>query len=1009
MDTHWWQSARNSPETVSACGRRALHIVRGALSAMWLWMLCPPVCAVAQTAGIGEPIVEVQIEQEGRAVTDPLITGLIETRPGTSLSMKDVRETIEHLNGLQRFNDVQVFTTGVTGGVSVRYVLVPMHTVQQVEFRGELGLSEGELRQAMTERYGSLPSPGRANDVANMLQGLYRERGYAQATVTPRIEEFHNPDRATLIFSVTAGPRAALQRVDVDGIEGADRAALLSELAIRVGQPYDSDQVRQRIEKYEIQLRSRGYYEARVTHSAEFTADRGAILMITVDRGPLVSIVFSGDPLPPSVREQLVPIRREASVDEDLLEDATRAIEDYLKQRGYREARCEFSREERADGVVIDFHVTRGARYLLDEVTVKGSSAFPLHEIISMLRAKTGEPFVQSALETGVTAVREKYRSNGYTHATVEPVVSVLPRAETGGDRHVEVTLNVAEGPRTLVGSIAIEGNTVMTEGQLREVMQTLPGKPLAEQLLTADRDRIELEYRNRGYESVAVERRVTTSESDTRADVRISISEGPQSIVDHVIIIGNERTSTATIERELSLKRGQPLGYSALIESQQRLSALGLFRRVRISELKHTASTNRDILVQVEEAPPTTVGYGGGLEGGTRLRPTAEGGQAEERFEIAPRGFVEIGRRNLWGKNRALNLFTRVSLRARDVEASDTSSELPNPPNQLQGTYGFNEYRVLAVYREPKIFNTRADVLFTGILEQAIRSSFNYINREVRAEAGLRLNPRYSVAGRYSYQKTKLFDEHFTEEEKPLIDRLFPQVRLSTFTVTVFRDTRDDGLDPNHGTFLSAENNFAARLWGSEVGFAKTYLEALHFVRLPTARRTVLALAGRLGAAHGFPRQVPLVDPTGEPILGSDGVQLVDTVKDLPASERFFAGGDTTVRGFTLDRLGTPETISPSGFPTGGNGLVVLNTELRVALFGGIGAVGFVDAGNVFAKASDISLADIRGSVGFGVRYRSPVGPIRVDWGFKLNRLELIPGQLERGNVLHISLGQAF
>jgi outer membrane translocation and assembly module TamA len=171
-----------------------------------------------------------------------------------------------------------------------------------------------------------------------------------------------------------------------------------------------------------------------------------------------------------------------------------------------------------------------------------------------------------------------------------------------------------------------------------------------------------------------------------------------------------------------------------------------------------------------------------------------------------------------------------------------------------------------------------------------------------------------------------------------------------------------------------------------------------------------VLAFGSRFGLAHGFRRTVARIAPDGQPVIGSGGTPIVDVVEDLlPASERFFAGGDTTVRGFSLDRLGTDATISSTGFPTGGNGLVVLNAEVRLAVIGGLGAVGFVDAGNVFLRARDLDLGQLRGAAGFGLRYRSPVGPIRIDMGFKLDRRELAPGRLERRNVLHISLGQAF
>ena len=306
----------------------------------------------------------------------------------------------------------------------------------------------------------------------------------------------------------------------------------------------------------------------------------------------------------------------------------------------------------------------------------------------------------------------------------------------------------------------------------------------------------------------------------------------------------------------------------------------------------------------------------------------------------------------------------------------------------------------MLGTYREPKIFNTPADVLVTGIVDQAIRSSFNFITREARAEMAWRVSPRYGIAGRYSYQQTRLFDERFSEDEEPLIDRLFPQVRLSMFTFSVYRDTRDDVLEPTRGTFLSADNDLAERAMGSEVGFAKTFLEALSFHRLPTRRRIVLALAARVGMAHGFRRSVARVGPGGTPVLGPDGQPLIDIIEELPASERFFAGGDTT---------GDERTISASGFPKGGNGVIVLNAELRVAVFGGVGVVGFVDAGNVVPRASDIDFTDQRAAAGFGFRYRSPVGPIRVDLGFKLDRRELVPGNLERRWVPHVSLGQAF
>ena len=962
----------------------------------------PPAVHAQASDVIGLPVVEVVIEQEGRPLGERLIVGLVETEVGEPLSMRDVRQSIDHLYGLGRFDDVQVIPERSGAGVRVRYVLVPRHAIQSVEYRGRLGLSEGELRQRMTERFGALPPATRSDDVARTLVELYRDRGYLRAKVEPRVDELHDPDRAVMTFTIEAGERALIRSVEIDGLPPTDRLGLASEGELRVGQEFDGVAIRRRLERYESDLRARGYYEARATQTVEFTPEGQAGVTINVERGPRVSVAFAGDPLPADVRDDLVPFRREGSVDEDLREDAQSTLTEYLHSRGYRDASIEYSPSQQGEELVITYTVRRGPRHVVDTLEVKGNRAIPPAELLGLVRLKPGEPFVQATIDGGVDAITQLYRTRGFTRAKVEAAVSVLPgggAATPASERAVAVAIQVDEGPRTLVGAIFLQGNTVLDEGDVRSLMQTAPGRPYSEVEIAQDRDRIQLEYLNRGYESAVVEPNITLTDNDTRADVRLTIREGHQVLVDHIIVVGNERTSMETIERALLLEPGEPLGYAARLESQQRLAALGLFRRVRISELRHGSEPRRDVLVEVEEAPPTTIGYGGGLEGGSQLR-VSDTGQAEERFELAPRGFFEIGRRNLFGKNRSVNLFTRIALKTRQ---SDLTAPVP------ESDYGFNEYRVVAAYREPRVFNTPADAVVTATLDQAVRSSFNFRSRELRGEAGLRFARLYGMSGRYSYEQNELFDEKFLEEEKPEIDRLFPQVALSMVSLSMFRDTRNDPIDPDRGTFLSADNSLAARSLGSEVGFLKTYLQASAFRRLPATRRMVARMRGVVGLAHGFERLVDQVDQDGNPVLGPDGRPVTVLVADLPASERFFAGGDTSVRGFSLDRLGTEATITPSGFPTGGNGLIVLNGELLVNIWRALDVVGFVDGGNVFPRISDLDVTDLRAAAGFGIRYRSPVGPVRIDLGFNLDPRELVPGTLERRAVWHVTLGQAF
>jgi outer membrane protein assembly factor BamA len=530
-----------------------------------------------------------------------------------------------------------------------------------------------------------------------------------------------------------------------------------------------------------------------------------------------------------------------------------------------------------------------------------------------------------------------------------------------------------------------------------------------------ADRDAIERLYRNAGFQRTAIDAQPSISEAGPgvngpaasaqglrqRADVRWIIREGPQTRVDHVLISGNVRTSREVIRRELALGPGDPLGEEAVVESQRNLSALGLFRRVRITELPHGATTGRDLIVEVEEAPATSASYGGGLEISRRSR-RAEDGTAEDRLDVAPRGFFEVTRRNLWGKNRSMTFFARLSLRSRDPAVDSTDPE-------DTGGYGLNEYRGFVAYREPRAFGTPGDMQFTGFVEQAIRSSFSFRRQGARAEYARRLRRSVTVTGRYSLDRTELFDEQIAPEDQPLVDRLFPQVRLSSFTSSLLRDSRDDVLDPQRGTVVGVDGSIALPAIGSEVGFVRSFLQGFSYRRLPGAARFVLVTGARVGFARGVIRVVEVLDENGNPLVGPDGEAITQVVTDLPASERFFAGGDTTVRGFALDRLGTDETLDSNGFPTGGNGLVVLNAEVRAPYWKGLGLVGFLDAGNVWKRASDIDLTDLRAAAGFGVRYRSPLGPLRVDLGFKLDPRVLSSGSRERTAILHVSLGQAF
>ncbi len=960
------------------------------------------VCALASPARgqsvaaryAGRQVEAVRLLIEDVPTFEPTLLALVEPRAGEPLSIAGIRESIAHLYSLGRFEDVRVEAAdGAAGGVIVTFNLIPLHSIADIEFEGTLGLSRGLLRETVVERFGSSPAMGRVDAAARTLQQLYADNGYLRARVEPSVRALHNPDRAVLTFTIDAGSRATIAKVAVEGDPQMPREEFLGRLGATTGAPYLRPRLQQRLDEQVRRLEQRRFYEASGSLSAVESEDGTRVdLVIAINAGLPVSVRFEGDSLPKDRLEELAPIEREGSIDEDLLEDSEGRIENYLRQQGYWRADVTVRRESSPASVAVVFTIVRGRQYLAaGPVQLSGVSAFPLDKLLPLVPVKAGEIFVEAQLDTGVTAIRDFYRTRGFASVDIRSAVNETDPAPSG-EGLIAAAIVVTEGTQLLVGDLAIAGNAAIPTTELRPLVKIETGDAYYEPRIIEARDAIVLEYLNRGFAAAVVTPVPRASEDGVRVDLAFNVQEGPQTIVDQILIVGNVHTNPNVILRELQFRQGQPFGLQDQFESRRRLSALGLFRRVRITDLPHSGSNEHDVLVTVEEAPATSIGYGGGLEATQRLRSTGPDGVAEEQFEFAPRGFFDIGRRNLFGANRSVSLFTRASLRPKDE---------PSNPDEDGTGLGFSEYRVVGTYRQPRWFGPN-DLTVTALVEQGVRTTFNFARRGLAMDVVRRLSPALRVSGRYGVTSTRTFDERLSPEDQATIDRLFPRVRLSGFSGAVAHDTRDDVLEPTRGAFLSAEGTVAARALGGQVGFMKTYVQGFAF-RPVGSSRVILATRAAIGLADGFERAVQPVDDEGNPLPGPPV-----SVEDLPASERFFAGGDSSIRGYALDSVGTPGTTSENGFPTGGNAVLLLNGELRFPVWGKMGAVVFVDGGNVFRRVTEFDLGEVRGSAGFGLRYLSPIGAIRVDLGFKLDRRE-VRGVLERPTAIHFSLGQAF
>jgi outer membrane protein insertion porin family len=944
------------------------------------FILCQRIADAAVDDYLGKPVGTVRLAIEGRPTVDPVLTVVVETLAGRPLSMAAVRQTITHLFSLGRFDDVRVDATLEDGKVALRYELSPIHPVSGIRFTvagAQSGLDTDQLRRAIVDRFGGSPPIGRLAEMARLVGDTLRERGYLHASITPRADVEHNPERATLVFALDPGPRTTIGAVEVVGRTTVPRDELLSKFGLRPGAPYQRDQLAARIDRYVEERRAARYYEATIAPSVQLDdGDRRANVTLSVNQGPRVHVEFTGDAaaLPEARRGELVldPLQREGSIGDDVLDYLTNQIEEFFRAQGYLDVAAPHTRGEGADELTIRFEIKRGLQHRIESAQLAGNANVSSEQFEPVVRLLNGQPWSATRLAVAGRMVGDLYRSLGYAAVRVSPADEPLPADSVASPSVVghSVRIVVDEGPKTTISAVTFSGNNAIDDARLRARAGVQPASPYVADRLETARAAILTMYRDLGYENAAVAVTPQSSDDPTRVAVAFAIREGPQVLVDHVLIVGNVRTATETIERELQVKSGQPFALAAINETQRRLTGLGLFRRVRISELRHGDETTRDLLVAVEEAPATSIGIGGGIEG-RLVAGTSPEGPATDELDLAPRAFFQIGRRNLFGSNRSVNLFTSISLHSTHSSAA-----------------GVTEYRFVGTLREPRLFDTAIDAFVNATVEQQVRSSFNFRRRSASAVVAKHLTQSVSATGNYQIQRTSVFDSRVEASDLPLIDRTFTQFLISSFSASIVRDTRDDPVDPAGGTYVSTNGQIAARAIGSEVGFAKSFVTAQAFHALPTARRIVVAANARLGMAGGF-----------------------DTLGQLPASERFFAGGDTTVRGFALDRLGIRhipfqpvDTIDSEGLPIGGNGLMVFNAELRSTVRGESQVVGFVDTGQVFARASDIDFTELRSAVGAGIRYKSPVGPIRFDLGFKVHRREG-----EGLTAWFISFGQAF
>lgn len=994
-----------------------------------------------------EPVVigiRIVRESDGKVLGES--PGGISMEIGRPLDREKIAESLRALYKTGDYAGLKAVVTPVTDGVRLDFVARENLFFNLVRLEGlEPPPSETSAAASMQIGLGQTYRKQTVNEALERLRETLREEGLYQAEVSAETLPHPDTHQMDITVQVKPGPRAHVSGIQLKNDTAYKDADLLSRFKMKPGQAITSARLQRGTDRVRKFLAKRGHLSSRVTaRRGDYDAAKNAVpIFLESTQGPRVEVSVTGAKFSEGELKRLIPIYQEGAVDPDLLEEGKRNIRERLERQAYFDSDVSYKIEMHDvktsvwHGTLetITYTVERGDKHKLVGIEITGNKYFDTELLKSRLQiyqGAFGSPgrFSRRLVDADAQSMQTLYQANGFLDARVTPDVKDNYKGKEGD---LFIAFAVQEGKQTRVASLAIDGIHAFKEGELLGVVGSTSGQPYSDFGVTADRDNILALYFNEGFPEAtfsATAERVTPSapnaaEPATSSSTHIGtstsspkkdeskketklpaeqadavqlvyhIQEGPQTRVRSVLIAGYEHTRQGVIRREVHIKAQEPLRQGDVVESQRRLYNLGVFNRVTI-EPQNPAGTDvdKDIAVLVEEAKRYTLAYGGGFEV-QRLASTTNptGGQVE----AAPRGILEISKLNLTGRADTLSFKLRGStLQGRALLGYSDPNTFANPHLSFQAT---------AFAEKTRDINTFTEQRYEGSVQLTDQ-----------------ISPLTTVLFRYAFRQVRVSDLKILSQEIPLFNQ---PTLVSQFGLTWFRDSRNNPADASKGSFNSADFSIADTYFGSSASFLRFFYQNSTYH--PIKRRFSFARSIRFGILVPYRDTVSLTFPAPTCPTGSTNCTL-PTVIPLP--ERFFAGGGTSLRGFALNQAGPRDSIS--GFPVGGQAMLALSQEFRFPMrlpFIGtsLGGALFYDGGNVYSRLSRISfrtnlpaptlalqnpsqppsptnvpmcvtncsneLNYFSHTAGLGFRYKTPVGPIRIDLGYQLNRpLFIVP-----------------
>lgn len=891
------------------------------------------------------------------------------------LEPRQVAATLDRLFSTGLYDDLQVDAESSGDDVTLKFLTRPRRFIGHVDAQGVISdppsraviLSDGQLALGTPFDEESLVT-ARQNIEAEMRRnGLYRGRVDVSTIEDPETRQM------TIAFLIDSGARARYEMPAVNGNLILSDSTIIRATGWRFPFIKKWRQVTQSLTDKGVDGIQKKYARKdRLTatvnvQSLDYNGDTNRLKpTLDIQAGPRIEVKALEAKVSKGTIRKYIPIYQEGSVDRDLLTEGARNLKDYFQSRGYPDVDVTFDAEPvKDDRQVINYYISTGPRRKLVNIDIAGNTYFPRDMLEERMFLKTKSlvmrygRYSEAFREQDERSIESLYRSNGFRDAKVTSSVETNYK---GKESDLSVRFNVNPGIQWTVANLRIEGTIRHSLAPVLPKLTSAVGQPYADVNISSDRNLILESYFSSGFPNTSFRYRTEPGRQPRTIDLVYQLREGPQQFVKQVIVSGLYRTKPSLISKRIKIEPGEPISMVKINDIARQMSDLGIFANVSSAVQDADGTTiYKNILYDFDEAARYSLNVGLGLQfgtfGGTTNNLAAAGGARG----ISPIVGFDVSRLNFLGRGQTLGLQTRYST--------------------IEQRYALN-------YIIPRFLGSSNRTVTFSVLYNATQDVQTFSSR--RAEASVATSQRFNRAStlvlRFAYRRVSTGN---IQIPSLLIPSLLQPVKIGILSASYIQDHRDNPADAHRGFWNTIDAGFAGSFFGSQREFYRVLARNATYTQL--TRNLVLARQTQIGAIIPFN-----IDPG------------LTRFESIPLPERFFGGGGVSMRGFGYNQAGPrdigtatqepgPVTATATGFPIGGNALFFNNVELRFPLLGpNITGVAFHDMGNIYTNFSDISLRYRQRNnqdfnyalqaVGFGIRYKTPVGPVRVDLAYALN-----------------------